>query len=253
MPPVSSGPTRRRWLRVVSRIGVGAVAVLATWLVLIIHPQPLFAHTVSRGNVVLHARVPLEPYAGPLLDDVLRRVSRSALYDPSRLHHVFLCDTTTLFAFLEPIHRRVGGVAQTQFVGNVFIRPFNLAHGRVIGASGQETTGERTLAYFIAHELTHVMTADRVGHWHAAGLSAFQREGYADHVAMARPLNLAAARDALARGDREMNPKASGLYRRHELLVAYLLEREHLSVSELLARPIDPHPLEQRILAAALE
>jgi hypothetical protein len=241
------GTPKRAWFRRLRRAGLGVAAVLGVWLALVIHPQPLFAHTASRANLVLHARVPLEPQAGPLLDDVLRRITRSPLYDPARVHHVFLCDTPALFAFLEPIHPRVGGVAQTQFVGNVFIRPFNLDRGTVIGPSGQEKTGERTLAYFIAHELTHVMTADRIGHGRSARLRAFQREGYADYVAMARPPDFAAARAALIRNDDEMDPKKSGLYRRYQLLVTQLLDREHLSVDALLAQPLDPAAVERRV------
>jgi hypothetical protein len=243
----SGAPAKRAWVRVLRRGVLGVAAVLGIWLGLIIHPQPLFAHTASRANIVLHARVPLDAQGGPLLDDVLGRVTRSPLYDPARVHHVFLCDTRTLFAFLEPIHPRVGGVAQTQFVGNVFIRPFNLARGTVIGPSGNEKTGERTLAYFIAHELTHVMTADRIGHWRTSRLPAFQREGYADYVAMARPLDLASARAALIRNDDAMDPKKSGLYRRYELLVTQLLDREHLSVEQLLAQPLDPAAVERRV------
>ena len=108
---------------------------------------------------------------------------------------------------------------------------------------GQDTPGERTLAYFIAHEVTHAMTADRIGRWRYFHLAAFQQEGYADHVAFARPLDLARAREALVRDAREMDPRRSGLYLRHEMLIAYLLERRGMTVDELLARPLDPAPL----------
>ena len=81
-------------------------AALGAWLTLIIHPQPLFAYSARRANVVLHARAPLPPEAGPLLDEVVRRVSRSPLYDPARVHHVFLCDTPSLYAFFALWNRR---------------------------------------------------------------------------------------------------------------------------------------------------
>jgi hypothetical protein len=45
-----------------------------------------------------------------------------------------------------------------------------------------------------------------------------------------------------------MNPARSGLYARYELLVAYLLQRRGLSVDELLAGPLDPHPVEVQLL-----
>jgi hypothetical protein len=64
---------------------------------------------------------------------------------------------------------------------------------------------------------------------------------------MARPLDVAAARAALIRNDDEMDPKKSGLYRRYELLVTQLLDREHLSVEQLLAQRLDPLAVERRV------
>jgi hypothetical protein len=49
-------------------------AVVAAWIALAVHPQPLFAYSAQRANVVLHAREPLPPQAGALLDDVVARV-----------------------------------------------------------------------------------------------------------------------------------------------------------------------------------
>src|SRR5215831_17534270 len=93
--------------RVVRRVMLALAAVAAAWLALIIHPQPLFASSAQRANVVLHARAPLPPQAGPLLDEVVRRVSRSPLYDPARVHHVFLCDTPALFTLFTLWDRKV--------------------------------------------------------------------------------------------------------------------------------------------------
>jgi hypothetical protein len=242
------GP-RRRWARRVKRLGLVVAATAAAWLALAIHPQPLFAFSVQRANVVLHARAPLPGRATAILDEVVRRVSRSPLYDPARTHHVFLCDTPGLFGLFTLWGHRAGGVTQTQFVGNVFLRPSNVEHDRVIGPSGDEKPGERTLTYFISHEVTHAMTADRLGRWRAYRLAAFQREGYADYVGFDRPVDLQGWRAALERDAPEMDPSRSGLYRRHELLVAYLLERRGLSVAELLARPFDRRRVEADLLA----
>jgi hypothetical protein len=238
-----------RWTRPARRLGLPLAVVGAAWLALLLHPQPLFAYELQRANVVLHARAPFPPQAQPLLDDVVRRVSRSPLYSPARRHDVFLCDTPALFAFFALWDRRVGGIAETALGGNVFIRPSSLTRDTVIGPSGDEKKGERTLAYYIAHEVTHVMTADHVGRWAFHRLSAFQREGYADHVAYAHALELARARTALVNDAPEMSPKRSGLYTRYELLVAYLLERRGMTVDELLAERRDQRAVEAELLA----
>jgi hypothetical protein len=224
------------------------VVVAAGWLALVLHPQPLFAYTASRDNIVLHARRPFPPATQTQLQDVLRRVSASPLYDAGRVHDVFLCDTPALYGALALWAYKSGGLTQALANGHVFIRPSDIQRGTVFGRSGEVKNG-RPLAYFIAHEVTHAMTADRIGRWRDHRLAAFQKEGYADHVAFARPLDWRAERTALIQETPEMNPSQSGLYRRYELLVAYLLDQRGMSIEELLARPLDRKVIEDQLRA----
>jgi hypothetical protein len=241
--------SRKRWGGwVVRRIMLSLVTALAGWAALVVHPQPLFAYTTHQGNIVLHARRPFPAETKPMLDDVLGRVSRSPLYDAGRVHHVFLCDTPGLYGFLALWDWKTGGVAQTMVDGHIFIRPYDIQRGTVFGRSGEVKKGGRSLAYFIAHEVTHAMTADHVGRWQFRKLASFQTEGYADYVAFARHLDLRAEREALVRDAPEMSPQRSGLYRRYELLVDYLLDRRGLSVEDLLAQRMDRQQAEAELL-----
>ena len=244
-PSTPSGPPLRR----VRRLGLALAALVAGYVALVIHPQPLFAYTLQRGNLVLHARQPLPVEATPMLDEALARVSRSPLYDAARTHDVFLCDTPALYAFFSLWNHRSGGVTHTWAWGNAFIRPADVRRGRVIGASGVEKGGARTLAYYVAHEVTHAMTAERVGRWDFRRLAAFQREGYADYVAFARPVDLPRGRADLEAETCDMNVGCSGHYDRYRLLVGYLLQRRGLSVDDLLARPFDRAATEAQLRA----
>jgi hypothetical protein len=235
--------------RIVKRLALGTVALAAAYVVILLHPQPLFAYTLQRGNITLHARQALPVEAEAMLDDALARVARSPLHDADRMHHVFLCGTPGVYAFFTSWQRRSGAVAQTWGFGNVFIRPADVRRGRVIGASGVEKGGDRTLAYYVAHEVTHAMTADRVGRWRYRGLAAFQTEGYADYVAFARPVDLRVGRADLTAKALDMDPHRSGHYDRYRLLVGYLLQRRHVSVGDLLARPLDRERTERELLA----
>jgi len=241
----------RRWPRRVRRVVLTLAGAVLVWVALNVHPQPLFAYTARRANVVLHARASFPPQTQALLEDVLARVSRSPLYDAGRTYHVFLCDSQALFSLFAPWNPRLGGVSHVYLNGNAFLRPFSIERGRLIGPSGDDKPGERTLAYFIAHEVTHTMTADRVGRRPYHHLAAFQQEGYADYVAFARPVDFAAGQEALRRDAPEMDPKRSGLYRRYELMVAHLLERQGMTVDQLLADRIDPAPVLAALRAAA--
>jgi hypothetical protein len=222
------------------------LGLAAVWVALVIHPQPLFAYNLRRQNLQLHARAPLPPEAGPILDEAVRRLSRSPLHDPGQTYDVFLCGSSSLFTLFT---LRTDITAATHPGGHAFIRAADVASNRVIDPSGHERTGERTLTYTIAHEATHAMTMAALGYLRFYRLDPFQVEGYADHVAFDHRLDLAAGREALRHDAPEMNPRRSGLYRRYELLVAYLLGRQGLSVQQLLARPLDRREIERRLEA----
>jgi len=251
---VTQSPTsplpRTYALRRVRRVALALASLVVGYVALVVHPHPVFAYSLQRGNLVLHARQPLPPEATPMLDDVLQRVSRSPLYDAARTHDVFLCDTSGLFALFTLWHHNAGGVTDTWAWGNAFIRPADVRRGRVIGRSGVEKGGERTLAYYVAHEVTHAMSADSVGRWRLSRLAAFQREGYADYVALARPVDLPRGRADLLANTADMDPGRSGHYDRYRLLVGYLLQRRGLSVDEVLTRRLDRAPLEAELIAA---
>ena len=249
----SGAPHRAKWGRNLRRVGLMLAGVVAGYLALVIHPQPLFAHSLQRGNIVLYASQPLPPEATPMLDDALRRIRTSPLYDAERTHHVFVCDTPQLYDFFALWDYRSGGVTHTWASGNAFIRPSNLVRGRVIGRSGVEKGGERTLSYYVAHEVTHAMTADHTGRLRFRSLAAFQREGYADYVAFARPVDLARGRADLLANTADMDPQRSGHYDRYRLLVGYLLQSQGLSVKGLLARRLDGPSIESELQAAKLD
>jgi hypothetical protein len=227
---------------------LAALTVLcAGWVALVSHPQPLFAYSQARANVTVHSFSPIPPTMGPILDEALRRVSSSPLWDPALSHHVFLCDRFyPLFAF--PAWRS-GGVTQVYFTGNIFLRQVDIEHGTLIGRNGRPAEHDRPLAYYVAHEIAHHLTVAHTGRVGFRRLRPWQREGYADYLAKGGRLDLPSAVAALRRGAREMDPQASGLYDRYRLLVAYELDNRHLPLDALLLGPIERQPIEQELLS----
>ena len=110
--------------------------------------------------------------------------------------------------------------------------------------------GERTLTYFLAHEIAHVLIARELGAVAFLRLPAWKNEGYADLLAKGSDFDYERTREQLRHGDRDLDPNRSGLYLRYHLLVAYLLERRGLGVRDVLRDGFDPVRLEEEILAA---
>lgn len=115
----------------------------------------------------------------------------------------------------------------------------------MIGPSGRVVTGERTLAYYVAHEATHTITADHLGEAYDE-LPVWVREGYADYVARAETFDYARVRRQLLEGAHETDP-ASGHYLRYALLVAHELEVHHVELDALLGAARPQHRVEDDV------
>lgn len=211
---------------------------------LLMYPDPLFAYELRVDAVVLHARHPLPPRAAEVARSAHQRVAASPFFVPGDVYHVFLCDSPELFALFAALHPGVGGIAHVGLNGNVFLRPSRVESDRLLGPRGGEVPGERTLTYFVAHEVTHSMVARRLGRIRYHLLEPWQQEGYADHVGKAGAFDFEATRLAFLDGAPELDPTRSGLYLRYHLLVAYALGPLGLSPEALLASPRDSGPLE---------
>jgi hypothetical protein len=235
----------RRTLRLTSAgLGLSLLLYLGTLL----HPQPLFAYQARRAEITVYATHPIPEAIQPILARVEERISTSPLRDPRVAHRVFLCDDERLFAWFASYKHRVGAVTYDMFNGNIFLRPSHLEANRLVGPSGREVPGERTLDYFLAHEITHHMASARLGRLPYWRLQPWQREGYADYIARGRGADIAAYARRTRAGAVEMDPLRSGLYLRYHMLVAYLLDVRGMEVSRLLAGPLEAAPIEREIL-----
>jgi hypothetical protein len=143
-------------------------------------------------------------------------------------------------------------VSQVYLTGNAFVRPSRIEKDRLIGPGGNEVAGERTLTYFIAHEVTHTMVARRLGRLAYHRLAAWQQEGYADYVGKARgDFDFEAALAGLRSDQKELDPARSGLYLRYQLLTEYSLGQLGQTPEELLAFHRAKQPLEAALRGAA--
>src|SRR3954451_15810001 len=132
---MASHPRIRRALLLPLVIGSG-------YAMLLLRPQLLFAHEVRAENVVLHARTALPVEAAAILAGAQQRVKHSPFYSPADTYDVFLCDTPALFALFAPLHRTVGGIADVYITRHVFLRPAHVERDRLVGASGNEPSGD---------------------------------------------------------------------------------------------------------------
>jgi hypothetical protein len=237
---------KRIWWRTLAILAIVPLLMLLLFNV----PHPLFNTSVSANNLTLYSDRTFAPAAAQhLLELAAAKLAQSPLYAPDQKHQVFICNASWRQRLFFLHKYGVGGVNYYPFTTNIFMRNSIVDENALIGASGNRATGERTLDFFIAHEITHTLTGQAIGPMAYMRLPEWKREGYADYVARKSVFNYDEAKRAFLAGDPTMDPVKTGLYLRYNLLVAHLLDKKHWTVQQLLTTPVEQASVEDMIRA----
>jgi hypothetical protein len=229
-------------------LAVVAVLAFALYWALLCFPQPFFRSSVQADNLALYSDQSFAPEAGKrILETVEAKLAASPLYSARERHAAYICNARWRQRLFFNRNYGVGGLNQYPLTTNVFLRDAAVEDNRLISPSGSRVPGDRTLDYFIAHEITHTLTVRAIGWLKYYELPRWVREGYADYVAKGSAFDYEPARRAFLTGAPEMDWQQSGLYWRYHLLVAYLLDKQHWTVQQLLESPPEQSSIEDQI------
>jgi hypothetical protein len=146
------------------RIGLAAIALFAAYSGLLCIPQPLFSFSVRANSLILHSD---RPFAVPAAEHVLKlveaKLATSPLYSSAQEHDIFICNSRWRQRLFFNKDYGVGGVAPYPVTANVFLRDALIEDDRLISPGGTPVEGDRTLDYFITHEITHQLTGHAIG------------------------------------------------------------------------------------------
>jgi hypothetical protein len=236
--------------RAFSRLGAVLALSIGAYVALLFAPAPLFRYAYAGMAVTLHSDAPLPPEAADVVRRVEAKLQRSPLLEAPIKHDVYLCNSGWRWWLLSGGNHRSAAIALlAPFGRGVITREAHLIGDRLVQASGAEAPDERTLDYYVAHEIAHTMTADFLGARAYLALPVWVREGYADYVGRASDFDYEDARAALVGGIRRRLHPQSGAYLRDVLLVAHLLDREGWPVQAMLRAPPDEKSVEERVRA----
>jgi hypothetical protein len=147
-------------------------------------PDPLFRHARGAGLVTFHAMDPLPVEATALAEQVTAAFAVSPLGLPAHEVDIWLVDEgwpVRLFFAGSP--RASGLTYPVTSTRNVFLRHADIPANRL--RRGTLTVPPpRTLRYYLIHEITHLMVAERVGAWRIVRMPRWVNEGFADYVAL---------------------------------------------------------------------
>lgn len=222
-----------RWIR---RSLSAASLLIAACLLVLTTPHVLFAYQLTHGRFHVWSDRPIDPASAVrVLDDAERRLATSALDSPDHRFQIFVCnDNWKLALYSQQLSGQMGGVADGWLTQNIYLREANFQTNQIVPPrSWMYDRSDRPLSYYIAHEATHILEAKAFGRLYAVRYPTWLVEGYADYVGKAGQFDVADNLRLLKSGDPRLDPKASGLYRRYHLEVAYVLDHQGRSTSEL--------------------
>ena len=235
---------------IVFAVVVAVLAPVAIGVAVLAHPQPAFAYHVQSGRLSLFSDKPFDMEKSTrLLADVDRRLRLASLDHGDGEHRIFVANSYWQARLVFLWNFGAGGVNYYPLTRNVFIRASDIDSNRVLRTVGP-VPPPRTLAYYAAHEIAHSLAGEAAGPIAYHSLPAWIREGVADYIGLAQPVDFENLIERLRADDPELDPKRSGLYLRYRLLVSYFIDHEHWSLEQLLASPMPQPEAEARMLAA---
>ncbi len=173
---------------IAKRLAVGLASLVGLLLLsTTIAPELLaWPYKAERGRTIVYAERPIPAEIDRVLARTDALLAQSPLNDEGMKRRIFLSEGGWRW--------RVAALASAGAFG--LRRPFrdailfnrsDVAADRV--TNGREIGGVRTLSGTIAHELTHILVARRLGEIRARMLPTWKQEGYADHVAQESSLS----------------------------------------------------------------
>ncbi len=239
----------KKLLKVIGIILLFLISITVLYSIIFCNPQLLFKYKVVNENLTLYSDEPIPMNAMNILEEVQAKLSKSEVYKPEISYKIFVCNEMNKFKlFSLSRNKEIGGFCKPYLSSNVFISKSNIESNRILSSYGYEIQGARTLAYVIAHELTHVILKGKAGTIAALQLPAWINEGYSEYIAQ-KDFNYDKTLDLLKSGKLAEGPVFMAYYYdKYHLLMSYLLDRKKVSIEEILSGKFKSFEVEKELL-----
>jgi len=217
------------------------------YLGLLLYPNFLFANHHQFKNFNVYSDQEIANEIDQVLIDVLERIEQSELYETNDEFSIYFCNSKWRLLLLTR-NSSIGGLVNQGLSNNVYIRASEIEKNKIISPTkGQEIAlvEERTLAYFIAHEITHSLQTKIERFMHIT-TPKYIVEGYADYIGKGTSFRYEKYLNDFLQNDNTMNP-STGLYNKYHLLIAYLMDVKGLSFREIVNLKLQMESVENEL------
>ena len=231
--------------RMMRRVERTATILACAYFALQAFPQVLFAHSVTTQGITVYSRAPLPAETAACVDRAAALLRQSELSVPGRTEKVFVCDAPWLYRLFCPMGAEAFACS-VPFTDDAFIASADFEHD--VARSFAAEHNARSLSGVMAHEITHGLIRHHLGFIRGVRLPTWVAEGYCDYVARDSSFPAAEGRRLLVSD--QIDPSPSFRYFRYRQMVRRLIDVDHLSFDQVVARANDPAAVEADTRAA---
>lgn len=205
------------------------VFVLITiYILTLAFPQPFFKHNVTVGSITIYSDEEISTEINQIAQTAEERIRKSEIYKENSKYRIFIANDYWRWRYFSNFKHKAGGLSYIG-IANIFLRKVDIKNNRLYGNSGNVAAGDRTLDYFMAHEITHQLEFMSMPWYKYSIKENWIQEGYCEFIAHDSQNYETALEYYLE------VPENSGAkrYTRMRLMVTYLLEKEKLNIADI--------------------
>lgn len=213
-------------------IGTGLI-----YLSILVYPNFLFANHYEYKSYQIYSDGPINENIKSVIDDAIRRIEKSELYNTNSKFNLYLCNADWRFKFFTR-NGNAGGIVNFMISGNIFIRENDIENNQIIPPDTWiNLLKDRPLSYFIAHESIHSLQR-AYNKFLILKVPTEIIEGYAEYIAKRETKDMKSLIEDYKNNSSTMNP-SNGLYDKYNLYVCYLIEGKGFNFEEIVVKQPD--------------
>lgn len=177
--------------------------IALVYLLVLIFPQPLFAHSARVGQFNFHSDRPIPPEITSVVEQATAKLSASPFYEPTDSFNVYIASDRWRRMLLMPRCPGAFGVSMI-LTGNTVLNRCDIAND--ICMNDQPNFNRRSMHSVLAHESMHQLMARNLGMVQYVRLPTWKNEGYCEYVAGDPSFSVAGGAKLVRKGKSHSSP-----------------------------------------------
>ena len=218
----------KKVFRILGKIILLIVILVIIYILTLCFPEPFFKNKITVGNVTVYSDEEISTEIKEIVKTAESKIQKSVIYKNEK-QRIFIANNIVRWNYFSNINHNAGAISYVYFVNNIFLRKVDIKNNRLYGPSGKVAAGDRTLDYFMAHEMTHQLEFQSMPWYKYSIKEDWVQEGYSEYIGHDSQNYKASLKDYLE------VPENTGAKRYTKLrtMVTYLLEKEKINITDI--------------------